>query len=115
MRSEKEAAAASSATAHRAPHSRAPSKTSEHADQEQIQMIATAIGRPKPSAPNIAATNSESRLTCCFTPGDDMTLLLGAPRAAARPQEERSIAPSDKSPWRLFIGGNAGALWLTSG
>jgi hypothetical protein len=37
-------------------------KTSGHTDQEQIQMIATAIGTPKPSAPKIAGTNSESRL-----------------------------------------------------
>ena len=37
--------------------------------------------------------------TClCRTPDDDMTLLLGAPRASARPQDERSIAPSDQSP-----------------
>ena len=65
-------------------------------------MIANAIGTPKPSAPKIAGTNSESRLVWCRTPGDDMTLLLGAPRAAARPQDERSIAPSDRGPWRLF-------------
>src|SRR4051812_45005988 len=70
-------------------------RTSGHADQEQIQMIATAIGTPKPSAPKIAGTNSESRLASCRTPGDDMTLLLGAPRASARPQDEQSIAPSD--------------------
>ena len=58
-------------------------------------MIANAIGTPKPSAPKIAGTNSESKLASCFTPDDDMTLLPGAPRATARPQVERSIAPSD--------------------
>ena len=90
-------------------------KTSGHTDQEQIQMIATAIGTPKPSAPKIATTNSESRFAWCRTPDGDMTLLLGAPRASARPQDERSIAPSDQGPWRLSMTGNAGALWLTSG
>jgi hypothetical protein len=59
----------------------APSQTSAarkqaSIDQEQIQMIATAIGTPKPSAPKIAGTNSESRPTWCFTPGDDMTCSL---------------------------------------
>jgi hypothetical protein len=54
-------------------------------------MIATAIGTPKPSAPKIARTNSESRFAWYRTSGDDMTLLLGAPRASARPQDERSI------------------------
>ena len=62
-------------------------------------MIATAIGIPKPSAPKIAGTNSDSRRT----PDDDMTLLLGAPRASARPQDERSIAPSDYGPRRLSV------------
>jgi hypothetical protein len=66
-------------------------------------MIATAIGIPKPSAPKIARTNSESKLTWCRTPDDVMTLLLGAPRATARPQDELSIAPLDRGPQRLSV------------
>lgn len=69
-----------------------PSEDERYADQEQIQIIANAIGTPKASAPNIAGTNSESRLMWSRTPDDDMTLLLGAPRALARPQDERSIS-----------------------
>ena len=61
-------------------------------------MIATAIGIPKPSAPKIAKTNSESTFAWYRTPDDDMTLLLGAPRAPARPQDEQSIAPLGQSP-----------------
>jgi hypothetical protein len=86
-----------------APHRRAPSEATRQSDQEQIQMIATAIGIPKPSAPKIARTNSESRLTWCRTPDDVMTLLLGAPRATARPQDELSIAPLDRGPRRLSV------------
>ncbi len=89
--------------AHHAPHRGARSESKRHTDQEQIQIIATAIGTPKPSAPKIARTNSESRLAWCRTPRVDMTLLLGAPRASARPQDERSTAPSGQSPWRLSI------------
>jgi hypothetical protein len=57
-------------------------------DQEQIQMIAIAIGTPKPNALRIAMTNSESKFAWGRTSGSDMTLLLGAPRAFARPQDE---------------------------
>lgn len=78
-------------------------RATRQTDQEQIQMIATAIGIPKPSAPKIARTNSESRLTWCRTPDDVMTLLLGAPRATARPQDELSIAPLDRGPRRLSV------------
>jgi hypothetical protein len=88
-------AACARTMARHAPHRRTPSEDKRHSDQEQIQMIAIAIGIPKPSAPKIAATNSKTRPACCRTPDDDMTLLLGAPRASARPQDERSIAPSD--------------------
>jgi hypothetical protein len=49
-------------------------------------MIATAIGTPSPSAPKIAETNSESKLALCRAPDDDMTLLLGAPRAVPAPK-----------------------------
>src|SRR3954451_6273774 len=66
-------------------------------------MIANAIGTPKPSAPKIARTDSESKLAWCRAPDDGMTLLLGAPRARARPQDERSIVPSDHSPGRLSL------------
>jgi hypothetical protein len=45
-------------------------------------MIAIAIGTPNPSAPKIAGTNSDSRRT----PDDDMTFLLGAPRALLAPK-----------------------------
>src|SRR3954467_1448771 len=94
----------SSADLHRPPpHRRAPSEATRQIDQEQIQMIATAMGIPKPSAPKIARTNSESRLTWCRTPDDVMTLLLGAPRATARPQDELSIAPLDRGPRRLSV------------
>ena len=90
----------------RGPPRPSPTSASEakrQTDQEQIQMIATAIGIPKPSAPKIARTNSESRLTRCRTPDDVMTLLLGAPRATARPQDELSIAPLDRGPRRLSV------------
>ena len=79
-------------------------------------MIATAIGMPKPSAPKIARTNSESTLTWLRTPDDDMTLLLGAPRASARPQDEQSIAPLGQGPERLYRGRCWGVMvnkWLT--
>ena len=66
-------------------------------------MIANAIGTPKPRAPKIARTDSESKLAWCRAPDDGMTLLLGAPRAHARPQDERSIVPSDHGPRRLFV------------
>src|SRR5690242_4294818 len=66
-------------------------------------MIANAIGTPKPSAPKIARTDSESKLAWCRAPDDGMTLLLGAPRAHARPQDERSIVPSDHGPRRLSV------------
>ena len=79
------------------------SEDRRHTDQEQIQMIAKAIGTPKPSAPKIARTDSESRLAWCRAPDDGMTLLLGAPRAHARPQDERSIVPSDHGPRRLSV------------
>jgi len=68
------------------------------ADQEQIQMIVIAIGTPKASALRIDKTNSESKFAWGRTSGSDMTLLLGAPRAFARPQDERSIACSDQGP-----------------
>jgi len=46
--------------ARHAPHRRVPLEGTRHTDQEQIQMIAKAIGTPKPSAPKIARTDSES-------------------------------------------------------
>ena len=66
-------------------------------------MIATAIRTPRPSA-EIVATNSETRLAWCRTPDDDMTSLLGAPRASAAPKItiNRAFGPG---PWRLFIVG----------
>jgi hypothetical protein len=48
--------------ARRAPRREAPPENTLQTDQEQIQMIANAIGTPKPSALKITATNSESRL-----------------------------------------------------
>jgi hypothetical protein len=80
------------------PTRRVPSENKRLADQEQIQMIVIAIGTPKPSALRIAKTNSDSKFARGRTPGSDMTLLLGAPRASARPQDERSIASSDQDP-----------------
>jgi len=74
-------------------------------DQEQIQIIVTAIGTPKPSALRIARTNSESKFAWGRTSGRDMTLLLGAPRASARPQDELSIASSDQDPDDSSIAG----------
>ena len=61
-------------------------------------MIVIAIGIPKPSALRIAKTNSESKFAWGRTSGSDMTLLLGAPRDSARPQDERSIVCSDRDP-----------------
>ena len=61
-------------------------------------MIVIAIGTPKPNALRIAITNSESKFAWGRTSGSDMTLLLGAPRASARPQDERSISCSDQDP-----------------
>jgi len=65
-------------------------------------MIAIAIGIPKPSAPKIAGTNSESRLPWCRTPDDDMTLLLGEPR-------EPMLAPkmNDQSRLRTKVRGDS--------
>ena len=51
-------------------------------------MIVIAIGIPKASALRIDMKNSESKLAWGRTSGSDMTLLLGAPRAFARPQDE---------------------------
>jgi hypothetical protein len=48
--------------ARHAPRREAPSENKRQTGQEQIQMIANAIGMPKPTAPKIAATNSETRL-----------------------------------------------------
>ena len=56
-----------------------PGGKNRHSDQEQIQMIAAAIGTPKPRAPTIARTNSESRFGWGRTSGNDMALLPGAP------------------------------------
>jgi hypothetical protein len=84
---------------------RVPSEDKRFADQEQIQMIVIAIGTPKPSALRIARTNSESKFAWGRIPGSDMTLLLGAPRASARPQDERSIAFSDQDPDDFSISG----------
>ena len=61
-------------------------------------MIVIAIGIPKPSALRIAKTNSESKFAWGRMSGSDMMLLLGAPRASARPQDERSIVSSDRDP-----------------
>lgn len=65
---------------------RNPVNGQRHRDQEQIQMIASAIGTPRPSAPKMARANSVSRLAWGRTSGNDMALLLGAPRA-------RGLAP----------------------
>lgn len=61
-------------------------------------MIVIAIGTPKANALRIDITNSESKFAWGRTSGSDMTLLLGAPRASARPQDERSISCSDQDP-----------------
>ena len=78
-------------------------------------MIVIAIGTPNANALRIDMTNSESKFARGRTSGSDMTLLLGAPRATARPQDERSIACSDQGSGRLFNAGNAEGLWLTTG
>ena len=54
-------------------------RKSDKSDQEQIQMIAAAIGTPKPSAPKVARTNSESRFAWGRASGNGMALLPGAP------------------------------------
>jgi len=108
----------SSAMLHHAPNRGTRPESKRHTDQEQIQIIATAIGTPNPSAPKIASTNSESRFAWCRTPGVDMTLLLGAPRASTRPQDERSICAFGPKPVATLQWGNAGAVmvnkWLTT-
>ena len=61
-------------------------------------MIAIAIGRPKPSAPKIVRANSKTKFASGRTLGSDITLLLGAPRASARPQDERSSSAFGPKP-----------------
>ena len=56
-----------------------PKAQSDNSYQEQIQMIAAAIGTPKPSAPKVARTNSESRFAWGRASGNGMALLLEAP------------------------------------
>ena len=69
-----------------------PGGKNRHSDQEQIQMIAAAIGTPKPRAPTIARTNSESRFGWGRTSGNDMALLLGAPASPRMNDEDRLLA-----------------------
>jgi len=61
-------------------------------------MIVIAIGIPKASALRIDMKNSESKFAWGRTSGSDMTLLLGAPRAFARPQDETINSCSDLDP-----------------
>ena len=52
-------------------------------------MIPIAIGKPKPSAPRVASTNSESRFAWGRISGNDMALLLGAPASPRMNNEDR--------------------------
>jgi hypothetical protein len=58
-------------------------------NQEQTQMIATAIGKPMANAPIIAKLNAESKLTSGRTLSTDM-LLTPPNRKAKKPSPERS-------------------------
>ena len=110
-----------------------PSQTSAvrqaDTDQEQIQMIATAIGTPRPSAPKIAGTNSESKLngfapssstdrcklcasttrSCASCPADPET----GPRRAAGPRRavlaRATHAGGRAAPDRVFARGGGAA------
>jgi hypothetical protein len=67
-------------------------------DQEQIQIIAAAIGKPRPNALSVARANSESRFAWDRMSGNDMALLLGAPASPRMNNEDRLEAkPSNAS------------------
>jgi hypothetical protein len=66
-------------------------------NQEQIQMIAAAIGKPRPNALSVARANSESRFAWGRTSGNDMALLLGAPASPQMNDERRLLATLDKA------------------
>jgi hypothetical protein len=66
-------------------------------NQEQIQMIAAAIGKPRPNALSVAKANSESRFAWGRTSGNDMALLLGAPASPQMNDERRLLATLDKA------------------
>ena len=60
--------------------------------QEQIQIIATVIGKPKPNALRIVSANADSKCTAARMSPTDMTLLLRAPTSLRPlPEDERSI------------------------
>jgi hypothetical protein len=63
--------------------------SSDTGDQEQVQMIAPAIGKPKPNALIVARANSQRRFAWGRTSGNDMALLLGAPTSPQMNDEYR--------------------------
>jgi hypothetical protein len=75
----------------------APDRVERHRDQEQIQMIAAAIGKPKPNALSVARANSESRFAWGRVSGNDMALLLGAPASPRMDHEDRLLATLRKA------------------
>jgi hypothetical protein len=52
---------------------RLPARASGNRDQEQIQIIATARGRPKPNVPSIVNASSKSKFASRGVVRDDMT------------------------------------------
>ncbi len=66
-------------------------------NQEQIQMIAAAIGKPRPNALSAAKANSESIFAWGRTSGNDLALLLGAPASPQMNDERRLLATLDKA------------------
>ena len=74
-------------------------------------MIPSAIGKPRPSAPRVASTNSESRFAWGRISGNDMALLLGAPTSPRMNNEDRLQA----KPWLLLMPRDADRIWLTTG
>ena len=74
-------------------------------------MIPIAIGNPRPSAPNVARTNSESRFAWGRMSGNDMALLLGAPRKPPDNNEDRPQTKPLATPQLR----DADRIWLTTG
>ena len=74
-------------------------------------MIPIAIGKPRPSAPRVASTNSESSFAWGRISGNDMALLLGAPTSPWMNNDDRLQA----KPWRRLMLRDADRIWLTTG
>jgi hypothetical protein len=99
-------------------HFATPSGVKRHRDQEQIQMIATAIGTPRPNAPIMASANSESRFAWGRAAGNDMAFLPQAPTSLgfplARPRMNNEYRLRGHGPGDSLYTGDAEGLWLTA-